>query len=323
MPQFSSQPFPFFTTFPPVGSARDFQFVVLADFGSVAKLSAGVETFRSAVANLPAFVFIGGDFDHSNPQTLADKRQMLRNLYDPQTRFMSDFVPSILRHMPIARQWDDHDSGLNNLDKNYPDWSLTQQAFLEYTPTYPLPSVTPGIWQQFGYAQADFCVLDCRSQRDPGLDPGGPDKSMLDGNNLGATGELEWLKNGLLTSAARWKIIFTSVVTNPTTKQNDGWGAYPTEWHALRSFITTNDIQNVVFIAGDLHLGAIDCTWERSTTAARLGFPKCASRRPTKPKPIPARQTPPERRARDISSIPARDTAWSPFCKTQIVSSCR
>jgi hypothetical protein len=125
---------------------------------------------------------------------------------------MSDFVPSILWRMPIARQWDDHDSGLNNLDKNYPDWSLTQQAFLEYTPTYPLPSVTPGIWQQFGYAQADFFVLDCRSQRDPGLDSDGPEKSMLDGNNRGSIGELEWLKNGLLTSAARWKIIFTSVV---------------------------------------------------------------------------------------------------------------
>ncbi|HEY3662471.1 MAG TPA: hypothetical protein VGL24_04900 [Chthoniobacterales bacterium] len=27
---------------------------------------------------------------------------------------------------------DDHDSGLDNLDKNYPDWNLTQQAFQEY-----------------------------------------------------------------------------------------------------------------------------------------------------------------------------------------------
>ena len=81
---------------------------------------------------------------------------------------------------------------------------------------------------------------------------------MLDGNNLGATGQLQWLENGLLTSTAWWKIIFTSVITNTTTKQNDAWGAYQTEWNSLKDFINTNNIQGVVFISGDLHLGAID-----------------------------------------------------------------
>jgi alkaline phosphatase D len=251
-------PYPTFATFAPPSSSRDFKFIVLADFVTVDKLTQSFQTFASAAAELPAFVFIGGDFDHRNPATLSDKRKMFRELYSPATPFMTDFVSTILRRYAIARQWDDHDSGLNNLDKNYPDWAVTQQVFQEYVPLYPLPLVTPGIWQSFSYAQADFFVLDCRSQRDPGLDPDGPDKSMLDGNNLGATGELEWLKNGLLTSTARWKIIFTSVVTNSTTKVNDAWGAYPTEWNALKSFITTNNIQDVVFIAGDLHLAAID-----------------------------------------------------------------
>src|SRR5438034_1328734 len=81
---------------------------------------------------------------------------------------------------------------------------------------------------------------------------------MLDGNNFGATGQLQWLENGLLTSTAQWKIIFTSVITNTTTKQNDAWGAYQTEWNSLKDFINTNNIQGVVFISGDLHLGAID-----------------------------------------------------------------
>jgi phosphodiesterase/alkaline phosphatase D-like protein len=79
VPQFTD-PLPFFATFPPAGAARDFQFVVLADFGVVSKLTGEVQTFASAAANLPAFGFIGGDFDHSNPQTLATKRQMLKDL---------------------------------------------------------------------------------------------------------------------------------------------------------------------------------------------------------------------------------------------------
>jgi phosphodiesterase/alkaline phosphatase D-like protein len=267
VPQIAA-PYPSFTTFPPSGSARNFSFVILADFVVTRLLTEPSQTFASAAATNPVFAFIGGDFDHRNPKTLDDKRQMFKGLYDPNTPYMGDFVNLILRRMPIMHQWDDHDSGYNNDDKTYPDWNLSQQAFQEYVPSYPLPSVTPaGIWQKFSYAQADCFVLDCRSQRDVATDPDNVNKSMLDGNNLGATGELQWLENGLLTSIARWKIIFTSVITNPSTKQNDAWGAYQTEWNALRDFINTNNIQGVVFIAGDLHLGAID-------NGTQSGFPE-------------------------------------------------
>ncbi len=255
--QFSA-PYPTFSTFPLTGSARDFKFVVLTDFLTTSKLRKSTQTFANAAAELPAFVFIGGDFDHRGPVSLTDKRNMFHDLYDPNTPFMTDFVPKILRRYAIAHQWDDHDAGQNNLDRTYPSWALTQQVFQEYVPTYPLPAVSPGIWQNFSYAQVDYFVLDCRSQRDPSTDPDDANKSMLDGNALGATGELQWLKNGLLASTARWKVIFTSVVTNTSTKFPDGWAGYQTEWQSLRNFIELNQIQNVVFISGDLHLAAID-----------------------------------------------------------------
>jgi alkaline phosphatase D len=270
VPQLAA-PYPSFTTFPPSGSARNFSFIVFTDFTTTSRLHAPSQTFASAAATNPAFVFIGGDFDHSNPGTLDDKRRMFKTLYDVNTQYIGDFVNLILRKMPIMHQWDDHDSGLNNDDKTYPDWSLSQRAFQEYVPSYPLPSVTPGIWQKFSYAQVDCFVLDCRSQRDPETDPDDANKSMLDGNNLGATGELQWLRDGLLASTARWKIVFTSVVINPTTKFPDGWAGYQTEWNALRNFINTNNIQGVVFISGDLHLGAID-------NGTNAGFPEmCVS----------------------------------------------
>jgi alkaline phosphatase D len=269
-PQLTS-PYPSFATFPSLGSSRNFTFLVVTDSTNIKDLRGPTQAFTSAAATNPAFAFVGGDFDHRNPKTLADKRQMFKELYDPNTPYMSGFVNSILRRMPIAHQWDDHDAGLNGIDRTYPQWNLSQQAFQEYVPGYQLPSVTPGIWQKFSYAQADLFVLDCRSQRDPESDRDGPNKSMLDGNNLGATGELEWLKDGLLASTARWKIIFSSVITNPTTKFPDGWAGYQTEWNSLKEYIQGNDIQNIVFISGDLHLGAID-----NGTAS--GFPEmCVS----------------------------------------------
>jgi len=270
VPQLAA-PYPSFATFPASGSSRNFQFLVLTDFTTTRSLSGPSQTFASAAATNPAFTFIGGDFDHGNPKALADKRAMFHDVYDLNTPYMGDFVNLILRRTPIIHQWDDHDSGVNNVDKSYGDWSLSQQVFQEYIPSYPLPAVTPGIWQKFSYAQADGFVLDCRSQRDPENDPDGPDKSMLDGNALGATGELQWLEDGLLASTARWKIIFTSVVTNPSTKFPDGWAGYQTEWNALKDFITANQIQGIVFISGDLHLGAID-------NGAASGFPEmCVS----------------------------------------------
>ena len=258
VPNRAGPPYPSFKSFAQSNVARDFKFVVLADFLSVSKLEGPTPTFASASAELPDFVFIGGDFDHRGPRTLPEKRNMFRELYNRQTRFMDDFVPLILEKYPIIHQWDDHDAGFNNIDKTYVDWSLSQQVFQEYVPSYPLPPVSPGIWQKFSYAQAECFVLDCRSQRDPDEQPDGIDKSMLDGNNLGAAGEVQWLKDGLLASSARWKVIFTSVITNPTTKFYEGWAGYQREWNELKDFINTNKITGVVFISGDLHLGAID-----------------------------------------------------------------
>jgi alkaline phosphatase D len=265
--QFAARPYPSFMTFPSSGTSRNFNFVVLSDFKNTELLTNSVQTFKSAAAEHPVFAFIGGDFDHRNPLTLSAKRKMFKDLYDANTPYMEDFVNLILRRTPIIHQWDDHDSGVNNIDKTYTDWDLNQQVFEEYVPSYPLSSVKPGIWQKFSYAQAECFVLDCRSQRDPETDPDGPEKSMLDGNNLAAMGQLRWLKRGLVASTARWKIIFTSVITNPTTKFPDGWAGYQTEWNGLKNFINRNHIRGVVFISGDLHLGAID-------NGVHAGFPE-------------------------------------------------
>ena len=256
VPQFSSD-YPSFKTFPATTGPQPFKFIILTDFTSQREII--FPTFINASHEEADFVFIGGDFNHSNPTTLKEKRRMFKQLYSPKYSMeFNDFVDFILRRMPIVHHWDDHDSGADNNDKTYPYWNRSYRVFKEYVPTYKLPSAPFGIWQYFRYAHVDFFVLDGRSQRDPDIDPDDTNKSMLDGNNLGINGQLEWLKQGLLNSTARWKIIFSSVVTNPTTKPKDSWGAFQTEWRNLRKFIQDNRISGVVFISGDLHMGGID-----------------------------------------------------------------
>src|SRR4051812_36322636 len=94
-------PYPSFSTFPPSGSWRSFRFVALSDFETSYNLHETVQTYASAATLAPAFVFIGGGFDHRNPLSLAEKRKMFRDLYDPAAVFMLGFVSQILQRFPI------------------------------------------------------------------------------------------------------------------------------------------------------------------------------------------------------------------------------
>jgi alkaline phosphatase D len=243
------------TTFPARGDPAPFRFVILTDFRTVSKISQPVDTFTSAPRDKPAFVILGGDFDHRNPTTVEQKREMFRDLYTPANG-MQDFVELILHHFPLVHHWDDHDYGDNNADKTYPYKTDSLRVLDEYFPLYPITRY--GDWQQFSYGDADFFVLDSRSQRSPWRDPEGPAKSMLDGDQLGAAGQRAWLLNGLQNSDARWKFIVSPVIFNPTTKTNDAWGAYTTERKLILDFIRTHQIRGVVVLSGDLHAGGID-----------------------------------------------------------------
>ncbi|MEW5985996.1 MAG: alkaline phosphatase D family protein [Chloroflexota bacterium] len=254
VPQFVA-PYPQFKTFPQKGVATTFRFVILTDFKEADSGAVeAVDTWVNASLEGPDFVYIGGDFDHRNPTTYAEKAQMFKDLYTPANNY-EDFIFEILRKYAVVHNWDDHDYGSNTADKFYPYRTRSLRVLSRYFPTYPMTNL--GDWQAFSYAQADFFLLDSRAQRDPAGDPQGTEKSMLDGDNLGANGQLEWLKNNLLASTATWKFILTPVVWNPTN-QTDAWSQYLDERQAIIDFINTNGITGVIFISGDRHAGAID-----------------------------------------------------------------
>lgn len=247
-------PYPQFKTFPPAGSNVPFKFVYLTDSSVLPKQDA--KSFVNAAQNNPDFVILGGDFPHGKSINIIAKRFFYKALYDPATSpSIRDFVANILRRYPVAHMWDNHDYGMPS-NKKYPLRQVNLQVLQEYFPTYPLTQY--GDWQKFSYAQADFFMLDSRSQRDPNHTPGGPGKSMLDGDKLGAKGQLEWLKQGLLQSTARWKFILSPVPFNPTAKPKTSWGRFPDERNEIMQFIHDNHITGVLSVTGDLHLGAID-----------------------------------------------------------------
>ncbi len=255
-------PYPQFKTFPPLGAPVSFRFVILNDFGETGSTQPPVPykvaTFKNADAEHPDFVIIGGDLGHNNMSTLSDKRQQFKDLYTipSPANHNTDFVRRILDRYPVAHMWDDHDYGANNSNKTYPFKDLSYQVLNEYFPVYPL---TPnGDWQTFSYAQADFFLLDSRSQRDPNAKPNGPLKSMLDGDHLGSVGQMEWLEQGLANSTALWKFIVSPIPFNSTLKKRDSWTGFRHERAQLVKFIQSHSISGVILLSGDAHIGALD-----------------------------------------------------------------
>ncbi len=238
----------------PSGSVPEFRFAVTADLtNTLSKPTVPAAAYASIRDEGVEFMLQVGDFDHSNPGNLSVMRLMHRSVRSDASEAGADFAEFIAPGIPLYHIWDDHDFGTNNADKTFPAKADALEAFDEYYPTPTRPNEN-GIWHSFQYAEAEFFMLDVRSNRDPAEDPDGPDKSMLDGDAI-AGGQLEWLKNGLRNSTATWKFLVSGVPFNDSAKPSDSWGAYARERNELLDFINVEGIENVLVISGDLHTG--------------------------------------------------------------------
>lgn len=249
--QFAS-PYPSFVTYPPPSSTRDFCFAVIADQESIlVHPDDPAPAFQGVSALNPAFVLQIGDFDHRNPSNYGAMKRMHRDVRNLTNAAGPDLKNFILGAFPFDYVYDDHDYGINNGDKTFSKRVSAITAYKEDYASYPLPASNNGIWHKFRYAQVEVFMLDLRSERDPNSLPDDASKSML-----GAE-QKQWLKDGLLGSTARWKILVSTVPM--FGKADDGWLAFTTERNELLSFIADNQIGDVFVISGDLHSGgAID-----------------------------------------------------------------
>lgn len=79
-----------------------------------------------------------------------------------------------------------------------------------------------------------------------------PDRTIL--GNI----QKEALKKSLIESNAIWKLIINEVpMSEFFALPYDRWEGYPAEREEILSFISENDLKNVVFLTGDLHLNFI------------------------------------------------------------------
>lgn len=241
-----------FQTFPLPGSREPFLFT----FGSCQQnrpwqnLPNAGHTFSTMARDLPRFFLQIGDWGY--PDTTDSARDSTRFFSLEMSRVQASYrakydstyrLQQILRLAPVDYVYDDHDylndnaSALTTCDTRLireipasPQTRLNSiRGYQQLFPGYPLANANGGIWHKFTYGNADFFMLDTRSQRDPNLNAlrrnpstgqlefilHNTHHSILAGDSI-LTGEnqRDWLLRELRASTADWKFIVTSVPFN-------------------------------------------------------------------------------------------------------------
>lgn len=203
---------------------------------------------RAAEQRLDFFMLVGDTIYADNPPAMSMVDKWKHAL---STQGLNDLTAST----SMAATWDDHEVANNwsydTAGMDGPD-GLVQQGLRAYRQAIPQgqgPGGT-GIWRKLSWGAAmDVLILDCRGER-------------RDGNYI-STEQMQWLKDQLLASTARFKVINNSV---PITDFSayfgslgaaDRWQGYPAQRTEIIDFIDQNNISGVMWVSGDLHVGGV------------------------------------------------------------------
>lgn len=201
--------------------------------------------------------------------TLDDYRQRYGQYYKD-----SNYQRLNQRH-PWFYIWDDHESAdgawregaTNHDEKTQGPWitrfNHAKKAWFEWHPVRGTK-----IYRQYNYGSLlSLFFLDTRSYRDKA--PGIFLYQSRENRTLLGPFQKDWLKERLLSLDSRWKFIVTSVTFSrffllpslrflkflPTLSVlSDGWEGYLNERQEILDFVSINDIKNVVFLSGDVHM---------------------------------------------------------------------
>jgi len=258
----------------------------------------GMKIFKTMSNSMPDFFIHSGDYIYADnpiqPQvklksgakwinTITNsKTKVAESLEDFYGNYAYNLIDSNFRkfisEVPQYVQWDDHET-LNNWypgeilnDIRYTEKSVnvlaarSKKAFFDYTPIKENPSDPDRIYRLFHYGPSlDIFMLDMRSYRGPNsenMQPKQTDATVFLGKD-----QLTWLKKGLSSSKATWKIIAASMPIGVIIPDEEGTYegiansdgtplGRELEIAHLLSFIRDNNIKNIVFLTADIHYTA-------------------------------------------------------------------
>ncbi len=235
-------PYPSFVTVPE-GDRGHFRFAFGSCVGYQGFDSAATWADMATRTNFDLLLMLG-DNHYANT---TDPKVFL-NYFGVQRRLAG--YQEIARRVPQYAIWDNHDYSPEPCDRTARDKERSLQSFKNF---WPNPSAgeagNPGVYHKFSRSGVDFFMLDDRYHRSPDGSSDDGTKSLLGERQLG------WLKQSLLVSKARVKVIACGCEWESSGVKNS-WMTFRRERDALFKFIEDHNITGVLLLSGDRHFTA-------------------------------------------------------------------
>jgi phosphodiesterase/alkaline phosphatase D-like protein len=223
-------------------------------FGNCARIGSNASAFDRIREADPDLLLHLGDLSYTDLWT--DDRSAVRSMYD--TQLTTPAMDALVRAVPIAYTWDDHDFGPNDADSTAASGPAAQVVYRQAVPHPDLPAGAgpEAIYQSFTMGRVRFILTDSRSERSPKSAPDDRDKTMF------GAAQWEWLLEEFDAAAAAGQVVVlvTSVPWNGDAQAGaDDWAGYTTERQRLADAIAEAGLADqLLMLAGDAHMLAID-----------------------------------------------------------------
>ncbi|WP_049907059.1 alkaline phosphatase D family protein [Halovivax asiaticus] len=220
----------------------------------------------------PDFFLYHGDTIYADAQTPAGKitedtpiddslaiyREKYKEMRVPPAEIAERTnLKELLRTTSVYTVWDDHEVINNFAGPIEPLMPDGRRAFREYWPLDRDDEAAPGtsnrFYDSFRWGKhLELFIIDTRQYRDPNVD--------LDAKSLLGDEQLAWLKDALAGSDATWKVLASPA---PLGYPSDSWATpsdktgYESELLDLLEFVQSEEIDNLVTIAGDVHKSVV------------------------------------------------------------------
>jgi alkaline phosphatase D len=193
--------------------------------------------------------------------------------------------------VPWICTWDDHESannawigGAENHQAAEGNWQhrrqASEQAYFEWMPVRPESSPTGRhIYRRLAFGDlVELSMLDLRTYRTAPSGSATTGRPVWDERGSTVTGpdQFRWLKNGIRTSSARWKVVgnpvlFMPVLLPPLDRSTmgavtdllgvppegasvvGGWDGYRNDQVEMTNELAEHNVKDVVFLTGDIH----------------------------------------------------------------------
>ena len=266
----------------PLGAVDNMRLAVV----SCASLESGYFNSYEAIANrndVDAVLMLGdyiyeyesqGFSPNNNVDRTWQPAEEITELNDYRLRYNSYRLDYALRKLhqnfPWICIWDDHETandsypgGADNHQANEGPWaqrmSAGKKAYFEWIPIRPKAPGNQEIFRTFELGDlAKIIMLDTRLEgRDQQVGANDPGFNDTTRTILGPS-QFNWFKNELAGTAQPWKIIGNQVMIGSveifgTPINTDSWDGYPAERQKLFDHLTSNNIDNMVVLTGDIH----------------------------------------------------------------------